>query len=417
MKSSNSKTKSTALATTGPRAVTVINDNPMFPGYSKEEVDLIKNSVAKGTTDMELAYFLHVCRELNLSPLRRQVHCVKRKSKDGNGNWVETITIQTGIDGFLAIADRTRCYAPSEKPTQFEYKRVGNTDKLFSATVWVKKLVKVDRSWHEYPATAIFSEFVPLYRKDGAMVMTGMWEKMPHNQIEKCARAKALRIGFPEELGNIYVDEEMARHDDLGSGDAGVNGSPKRSKNDRERGTLEPGKQANRGHGDEGYAQTGQVIDAGGATVQDEKKAAADLKIETMDTKVEKIEPKMRKLTPAQVKENYEARKQKKTEPHEPQPYYILNCSGEIAVFCWDKKMAKAALSMQGKNCVLQVARRVTEKKKEFISLEGIISINGTKFALNPESNEWAPQDSAPEERSQEQGSDDDASLFGADGA
>ena len=32
---------------------------------------------------------------------------------------------------------------------------------------------------------------------------------MPVNQLTKCAEALALRRGWPEELGGVYVDEEM----------------------------------------------------------------------------------------------------------------------------------------------------------------------------------------------------------------
>ena len=35
------------------------------------------------------------------------------------------------------------------------------------------------------------------------------WKRSPFGQIEKCAEAAALRLAFPEEIGNDYAAEEM----------------------------------------------------------------------------------------------------------------------------------------------------------------------------------------------------------------
>lgn len=36
-----------------------------------------------------------------------------------------------------------------------------------------------------------------------------MWQKRPNGQLEKCVEAAALRVAFPEEIGNEYAAEEM----------------------------------------------------------------------------------------------------------------------------------------------------------------------------------------------------------------
>lgn len=71
-------------------------------GFKPEEVAIIKNTVAKGTTDTELAYFLNVARSVELSPFNKEVWCYK----DGKGN----VIIFAGRDGFLKRAQQSKLW-------------------------------------------------------------------------------------------------------------------------------------------------------------------------------------------------------------------------------------------------------------------------------------------------------------------
>ncbi len=66
--------------------------------FTPEQVMLIKTTVAKGTNDNELAYFLSVAKSVNLNPMIKQIWCYK----DNKGN----LLMFAGKDGFLAIAQR-----------------------------------------------------------------------------------------------------------------------------------------------------------------------------------------------------------------------------------------------------------------------------------------------------------------------
>ncbi|MGH3427727.1 MAG: phage recombination protein Bet [Mycobacteriales bacterium] len=395
-----------ALATR--QAAPIVKKETPVGQFTDEQVALIKNTVARNTTDQELAWFLHVAKTLRLDPLRKQLHCIKRKMRDGEG-WKEYLSIQTGIDGFRAIADRTHCYAPSEKPVLYEYvdKTVGSRGvrELFSATVWIKKFTPVDKTWHEYPATAIMKEFMPI--ESGGRIPF-MWERMPHNQLEKCAEAKALRKGFPDELGDVYVHEEMARLD-LESGNGSGSDTPKdrvENKTRRERGTLEPGKEANRGHDNEGFKDGPKTIDAEVVSTAQPSKAPQSAKeqkaeqkaaaIRVLEVTVQQIVPKLKNLTPEQAKGNAAARKAKQDEPHVRQPFYILQCAGDppTFIYVWDQKLWKAALRSQNKVCVFGVSDKQAGEKT-FINLEEIAGIGGVRYTRDPKTREFVPESEA----------------------
>lgn len=164
--------------------------------FSLEQRAIIKNTLCKDLSNDDFAVFLYACARTGLDPFMRQIYAVPRF--DGGQ---KKMTIQTGIDGYRLIAERTKCYAPG-KPTEFTYDKEGH---LFSATSYVKKLT-ADRTWHEVSATAMFCEYAQ-YKKDGGL--SKFWQQMGHTMIAKCAEALALRKAFPAELAGVYTAEEM----------------------------------------------------------------------------------------------------------------------------------------------------------------------------------------------------------------
>src|SRR4051794_28785101 len=76
--------------------------------WSRDETDLIKNTVAKGASDNELKLFLIVAKRSGLDPFSKQIHFVKRKTWNSTRKAYDEVgTIQMGIDGFRAIAERS----------------------------------------------------------------------------------------------------------------------------------------------------------------------------------------------------------------------------------------------------------------------------------------------------------------------
>lgn len=168
----------------------------------EKRLQLLKDVFFKTASHEEFQLFVHACERTGLDPFMKQIYPVKRWDSTLKR---EAMTIQTGIDGYRLIAERTGCYAPGREPT-FSYDANG---KVISATAYVKKLTK-DGTWHEIPATAFFDEYCQK-TKDGNP--TSMWAKMPHSQLAKCAESLAIRKAFPAELSGLYTKEEMDQSD------------------------------------------------------------------------------------------------------------------------------------------------------------------------------------------------------------
>ena len=159
--------------------------------WSAETKKLVFATVAKNLKPADQALFEAVCKSSGLDPLRKEIYAVSRGG---------SMSIQTGIDGYLKLANQT--------------KELNGMDVLFydedgvESEVWLKKtppaacLVRVYRKNCEHP-------FAASCRFEAYCQKNQMWSKFPETMLAKCATTLALRRAFADVISGIASADEM----------------------------------------------------------------------------------------------------------------------------------------------------------------------------------------------------------------
>jgi phage recombination protein Bet len=176
--------------------------------WSEQQIELIKQQIAVGCTDGELALFGQVCQRTGLDPFSRQIYAISRNVYNSETKQKEPkMTIQVSIDGFRTIAARSGSYGGSKTYWCGEDGRWVDVWLTAKPPAAAKTEVWRIGSPEPFVAVAKFSSYAQSYNGK----LSGLWEKMPEVLIAKCSESLALRKAFPAELSGLYTTEEMAQ--------------------------------------------------------------------------------------------------------------------------------------------------------------------------------------------------------------
>ena len=159
--------------------------------WTPEQTQLISTTIAPGCTGDELRLFAYACQRTGLDPFSKQIYAIKRGGK---------MTIQAGIDGLRAIAERTGQLDGSETHwcgEDGQWQDVWLSSKPPAAA---KTIIHRKGSQHPFVGVARFADY---------NAGQGLWSKMPAAMIAKCSEALALRKAFPADMSGVYSTDEM----------------------------------------------------------------------------------------------------------------------------------------------------------------------------------------------------------------
>lgn len=159
-------------------------------GMPEAEVAVIRRNIAKNVNNMELAYFIQVCKSMKLNPFNKEVWCYKDKK--------ENLLIFAGRDGFLAKAQQNPAFN-------------GIRSSEVCANDEIEVNIPMGEIHHKINPRetrgAIIGAYAFAFRKDGEPTIDwadfnvynkgyNTWKTHPAEMIKKVAESHALKKAF-----------------------------------------------------------------------------------------------------------------------------------------------------------------------------------------------------------------------------
>lgn len=156
-------------------------------------------------TNQEINYFVHLCRGQGLNPFLKEIYLIKFGTQPA--------TFVVSKEAFLKRAESNAQYDGSESGIIVLSENGELTERkggfyLKDTEQVVGGWAKVYRKDRKYPSEAqvTFEEYAGR-TKDGNL--NSNWANRPATMIKKVALVQALREAFPNDLNNLYTEEEQ----------------------------------------------------------------------------------------------------------------------------------------------------------------------------------------------------------------
>jgi phage recombination protein Bet len=169
--------------------------------WTSQQMEIVRRSVAPGSTDDELAFFAQVCRHKGLDPFAGEIVAIQRWDKRAGRN---VLVIQETVAGLRALAERSGLYNGQDPPLwcgpDGAWREVWLNPKEPPAAC---KVAVYRKGWdHPTVGIATYASYVQLNR-DGKP--TGLWDTGPDFMLWKCAEAAALKRAFKHAIAEAGV--------------------------------------------------------------------------------------------------------------------------------------------------------------------------------------------------------------------
>lgn len=192
-------------------------------GFSKREIALVKQTVAKGASDEELMMFLRIANKFDLDPFAHEIWCYRIQQN-------EPMVIAAGHDGFMKTALNRPDFLGISSGTVrvgdvFEYEPTAYTIRHKHG----EKRGDILGGWAmlerqgKRPAI-VYVELKEHIKKTRDGAPNKFWAQYPSRMIEKCARMYAIRMAYtisglvPDESGGGSVGDDIQHLEELGIG-------------------------------------------------------------------------------------------------------------------------------------------------------------------------------------------------------
>lgn len=176
--------------------------------FSSEQLQLLKRTIAFGTSDAEFALFVGTCKRLRLDPFAQQIYCMPTF---GDGGKVYKAVVS--IDGFRSIAEDTGEYCGQTRPEWFNASTGDWQGHWVESRPPAAARIGILRKGFMEPLVrqARYDAYVQTTGKGAERRPNSMWSKMHAEQLLKCAEAIGLRAAFPRQLSGVYTPDEMGQ--------------------------------------------------------------------------------------------------------------------------------------------------------------------------------------------------------------
>lgn len=191
--------------------------------FQPQTLALLKRTIASALNLDEFDLFLSMAQRHQLDPVKREiVPVVFNAGNEAKRSMVPIVT----RNGLRVIAARLGNYRAASEAPVIDYDEAAknpDTNPLgivrAQVTLWQRHgddwfPVVGEAYWDEYAPIEDEWAFDPAQNKrapTGKKKVSSTWGKMPRVMLPKVAEVAALRAGWPDAMGGLYVEDEMDR--------------------------------------------------------------------------------------------------------------------------------------------------------------------------------------------------------------